>query len=274
MKKLPEQQRYLRLLTIAGSDSSGGAGIQADLKTFSALGCYGMSVITAVTAQNTRRVESVLPVSPLMVGAQLDAVLDDIGVDAVKIGMLADARIVEIVADRLSAFCCTNIVVDPVLQSTSGDPLSTAETIDAMKAVLFPLASVITPNLPEAELLLKQPVTSVDGMEAVGRGLLEYGSQAILLKGGHLPGHECIDMLFREQEPVQMYSGPRVATRNSHGTGCTLSSALASFLAQGCPLEEAVAQAKSYVSEALQAGTYYCLGQGHGPIHHFCRWWK
>ena len=268
------KKRYKTALTIAGSDSCGGAGIQADIKTFSALGCYGMSVITALTAQNTTGVYGIHAIPPAFAGEQIEAVFTDIHPDAVKIGMLYSVELIETVARSLVKFGAGNIVLDPVMVAQSGDRLLMEEAIEALKSHLMPLASVITPNLPEAGVLLGKPVETVAGMEEAARDLAEFGSESVLIKGGHLEGRESTDILYiaSRDRTLQMRGG-RVATRNNHGTGCTLSSAIASFLAHGSPLEQSVIQAKEYVSGAIEAGAAYEIGRGHGPVHHFHRFW-
>lgn len=267
----------VRLLTIAGSDSGGGAGIQADLKTFSALGGYGMSVITALTAQNTRGVRSIHDAPPAFVGEQIDAVLEDIGVDAVKIGMLSSPEIIDVVADRLQRHHVERIVLDPVMVATSGDKLLRDEAIDALKARLIPLAGVVTPNRREAEVLLGQPVGEpVDELERAARALMAMGSGAVLVKGGDGSGPEATDVLavrVRDTIESHIFHAPRVETRNTHGTGCTLSSAIAAYWARGATLADAIRSAKAYVSAAIQAAAKWVVGSGHGPIHHFHAWW-
>lgn len=269
---------YCKVLTIAGSDSGGGAGIQADLKTFSALGCYGMSVITAVTAQNTMAVTGVHPVPVEYVSLQLETVLKDIAADAVKIGMLHSAPVISSVADRLVRYHCLNIVVDPVMAASSGDELLQENAAEALKSQLFPLAAVVTPNLPEASILLGREVRERDQMADACRELSLLGCRSVLLKGGHLGVHaagSCVDMLYDGTTGrLVEFAGNWVDTPNSHGTGCTLSSAIAAFLAKGLALPEAVGKAKSYVSRALRAGAVLELGQGHGPVHHFHHWWQ
>ncbi|GHV46398.1 hydroxymethylpyrimidine/phosphomethylpyrimidine kinase [Spirochaetia bacterium] len=267
-------KHYYRVLTIAGSDSGGGAGIQADLKTFSALGCYGMSVITALTAQNTCAVTGIFPVSAEFVSAQIDAVMDDIGADAVKIGMLHSAELIAAVAGGLKRHGVQKIVVDPVMVSKSGDHLLQTEAVEALRTVLLPLATVLTPNLPEASALLGHGVEKAEDMEAAARELAALGPKAILLKGGHLEGKRSSDLLYRSDTQAAItLEAERIDTPNSHGTGCTLSSATAAGLARGLDVEEAVRQAKAYISGALKAGAEYQIGKGHGPVHHFWRLW-
>ncbi len=269
-------KRYYRVLTIAGSDSGGGAGIQADLKTFSALGCYGMSVITSLTAQNTRGVTAIHAVPPSFVQEQMEAVFSDIGADAVKIGMLYSDEMIETVSRRLKKHHAKNIVLDPVMFAKSGDRLlKDDKTIEAMKEHLMPLVTVITPNLPEASTFLKRSIQSLEDMKQAAHDLAQYGSRSVLIKGGHLDDQDSSDLLFISvQERFVVFKGERIATRNNHGTGCTFSSAIASFLAKGLPLEESVKLAKEYISGALRAGAEYEIGNGHGPVHHFYKTWQ
>lgn len=267
---------YHRVLTIAGSDSGGGAGIQADLKTFAANGCYGMSVITALTAQNTRAVTAIHPVPEDFIAAQMDAVMEDIGVDAIKIGMLHSPAVIQVVAERLRHFQVANVVVDPVMVAKSGDALLREDAVEALRAELLPLATLITPNIPEATVLLgraqAEMVEEPEGLEEVARALLQLGPGAVLLKGGHLSGDRSPDILIGSGD-VARFEAARVDTPNTHGTGCTLSSAIAAQLAHGHPLPEAVGRAKDYITRALIAGSAYRLGSGHGPVHHFHGWW-
>ncbi|MDZ7370759.1 MAG: bifunctional hydroxymethylpyrimidine kinase/phosphomethylpyrimidine kinase [candidate division KSB1 bacterium] len=269
-------KHYYRALTIAGSDSGGGAGIQADLKTFSALGCYGMSVITALTAQNTVGVTAIHEAPPDFVAAQIDAVLEDIGADAVKIGMLSSPEIIRAVADRLRAWGVGKIVLDPVMTAKSGDKLLRDEAITALKQELLPLATVVTPNLPEAQVLIEETIASRPQMEDAARRIAALGPKSVLLKGGHLADAGSDDY-FLEMTVHGMQgtwlSGPRVASRNTHGTGCTLASAIAAFLAKGYSIYESVRRAKQYISEAIACGAEYSLGKGHGPVYHFYRLW-
>ncbi len=265
-----------RLLTIAGSDSGGGGGIQADLKTFAAFGGYGMSVITALTAQNTRQVTAVHEVPPEMVAAQIDAVFSDIGVDAVKIGMLASAPIIEAVAEGLERHRDGDsppVVLDPVMVAKSGDALLRADAVSALRRRLLPLATLVTPNLPEAERLTGLPVGSEAEALAAARQLAQSGP-AVLLKGGHRPGEEIVDLLVhpeaqREEEREQRFRHPRIATTSTHGTGCTLSSAIAAGLGSGATLASSIREAIEYLHGAL--GAAYPVGQGHGPVNHLHR---
>jgi len=267
------------VLSIAGSDPSGGAGVQADLKTFSALGCYGMAALTALTAQNTRGVSGVHVPPAGFVAAQIDAIFEDVEVHAVKIGMLASGEIVEMVANRLRAHGARNIVLDPVLVATSGDSLGAPDVVEAMTSHLFPLASVVTPNVPEAVRLsggaAADDLAGLAGLEALARALHAQGTQAVLVKGGHLGGAFAEDVLF-DGASVQVFKAERVATRNTHGTGCTLSSAIAAWLAHGKSLAEAVALAKDYLTGALRAADELQVGsgKGHGPVHHFHALWR
>lgn len=260
---------YVRLLTIAGSDSGGGAGIQADLKTFSALGVYGMSVITALTAQNTVRVESVHPLPASFVADQLDAVLSDIGADAVKIGMLFNAEIIEAVASRLRRYELTSVILDPVMVAKSGDPLLRAEAVEALKRYLLPRAELITPNLPEAEVLCGRPCGTRSEREAAAAALLELGSRAVLLKGGHAEAEaHADDFLLERGDGGRWLEAPRIHTHNTHGTGCTLSAAIASYRGRGSSLLASVEQGKAYLTRALRLGAEFSLGHGHGPVFH------
>ena len=273
MRAMPHQapsepQRYTRVLSIAGSDSGGGAGIQADLKTFAALGCYGMTAITALTAQNTLGVSAIHGVPADMLKAQLSAVLDDIGVDAVKIGMLHAPEIVRTVAWALRHYPVQRVVLDPVMVATSGDRLIAPETVQVLVDELFPLATVITPNLDEAALLLGRPIGHAEELEGAARELLAMGARAVLLKGGHLPGDEVTDLLVTGTGVAQRLSSSRIESRNTHGTGCTLSSAIAAHLAQGEPLERAVSLARAFILQAIAQGAEVHTGAGHGPLNH------
>ena len=260
-------------VTIAGSDSGGGAGIQADLKTFSALGVYGASVITALTAQNTRGVQGIHDVPPPFIAAQIDSVFSDLVVNAVKIGMLSQPAAIEAVASGLARHGARNVVLDPVMIATSGDRLLAPQAVETLKTVLIPRALVVTPNLPEAAALLGEPVAETESvMRAQAERILTLGVGAVLIKGGHAAGAESIDLLV-DATGARRFTSPRIATRNTHGTGCTLSSAVAAGLAKGLPLEEAVAAAKAYVSAAIAASRDLRVGGGHGPVHHFHAWW-
>ncbi|QOR40530.1 bifunctional hydroxymethylpyrimidine kinase/phosphomethylpyrimidine kinase [Billgrantia diversa] len=261
------------VLTIAGSDPSGGAGIQADLKAFSALGAYGTSVITALTAQNTCGVRGVHPVPVEFIRLQLDTLLDDVMIDAVKIGMVASREVAETIRDALQSRRPRWIVLDPVMVAKSGDILVDDAGIAAVREVLVPLADLITPNLPEAAVLLATPTaTSRDEMLAMAPGLAGLGAESVLLKGGHLDDEDCPDLLV-ESGRATWLAGTRIATSNLHGTGCSLSSAIAAHLAQGDTLPQAIAAAKQWLEAALIESRRLDVGQGHGPVHHFHRWW-
>ena len=257
-----------RALTIAGSDSGGGAGIQADLKTFAAHGVYGTCAITAVTAQNTLGVIAWEALSADLVTAQIEAIVDDIGVDAVKTGMLANAAIVEAVAAAVSSLELPQLVVDPVMVAKGGDRLLEQEAVDAIRAELLPQAHVVTPNVPEAEVLAGIPVKSLDDMREAGRRILELGPRVVLVKGGHLGGPESIDIACTKHHIVEL-RGPRIETPHTHGTGCTLASAIAANLARGLPDLEAIAGAREYVEGAIRNAPG--IGKGHGPLAHFWR---
>jgi hydroxymethylpyrimidine/phosphomethylpyrimidine kinase len=256
-------------LTIAGSDSSAGAGIQADLKTFAAFGVYGASAITALTAQNTKGVTGIHQVPADFVTAQIDAVFGDLDVKAVKIGMVSQRAVIEAIVAGLARWSPRHIVVDPVMVATSGDRLLAPDAIEALRTKLIPRASLITPNLPEAAALLDEPVASSEiQIESQGKRLLTMGCGAVLIKGGHGKGAESIDYLFREAGVIAL-AAPRIATKNTHGTGCSLSSAIAAGLAKGDDLETAVRNAKVWISAAIAAADRLDVGHGHGPIHHF-----
>jgi len=269
------KKRYHRVLTIAGSDSGGGAGIQADLKTFSALGCYGMSVITALTAQNTIGVNAIHAIPSDFIGKQMEAIFTDIGADAVKIGMLYSSELVEAVAGQLKKYNPENIVLDPVMVSQSKDKLTQDKGItEAIKEHLLPLTTVFTPNLPEASILMNRNIDKPEDMYQAARELSLYGPESVLIKGGHLDADESNDLLFiRRENRYITIKAERINTRNDHGTGCTVSSAIASFLARGDSIERAVKNAKKYISEAIRAGSDYQIGYGHGPVHHFYKFW-
>jgi len=256
-------------LTIAGSDSSGGAGIHADLKTFAALGVYGASVITALTAQNTLRVSGIHQVPAEFVTAQIDAVFSDLAVGAVKIGMVAQLDNIDAIAAGLKRWSPKHVVLDPVMVATSGDRLLASEAIEALRSKLIPCASIITPNLPEAAALLGEPVAESEAaVEHQGKRLLAMGCRAVLIKGGHGEGAESIDYLI-DPQGTRALPAPRIATKNTHGTGCSLSSAIAAGLAKGEGLETAVRNAKAWISAAISAADRFSVGHGHGPIHHF-----
>ncbi|MFA9438400.1 bifunctional hydroxymethylpyrimidine kinase/phosphomethylpyrimidine kinase [Uliginosibacterium sp. sgz301328] len=260
-------------LTIAGSDSGGGAGIQADLKTFSALGAYGMSVLTALTAQNTRGVTDVQPVPPEFVAAQMDAVFSDIRVDAVKFGMLANAGIVHAVAEGIERHRPAYVVLDTVMVAKGGHRLLAADAVAAIRDRLMPLASIITPNLPEAAALLDCDVAEdEEEMHRQGLALIEAGAQAVLMKGGHLDAVDSPDWLITPEGEARIVH-PRVATRNTHGTGCTLSAALAALRPKHADWVTTVVAARAYLQSALEAADRLDVGHGIGPVHHFHQWW-
>jgi hydroxymethylpyrimidine/phosphomethylpyrimidine kinase len=259
---------YPRVLSIAGSDSGGGAGIQADLKTIAALGCYGMTAITALTAQNTLGVRSIHGVPPDMLRDQIDAVIEDIGVDAVKIGMLHAPDIVMAVASAIDRHALHKVVLDPVMVATSGAVLIADPAIEVLVRELFSRAVLVTPNLDEAALLVGRPLNNAQDMELAAAGLLTRGARAVLLKGGHLPGDTVIDLLVTAEGGKHWMQAPRIQSANTHGTGCTLSSAIASGLALGMPLLEAVEMARAYVRAALSAGASVKTGAGGGPLNH------
>ncbi len=260
--------RYARVLSIAGSDSGGGAGIQADLKTISALGCYAMTAITAVTAQNTVGVRAIHGVPADVLQAQIDAVVQDIGTDAVKIGMLHAPDVAQVVADAIARYKLPHVVLDPVMVATSGDRLIAEETVAVLVRELFPLATVVTPNLDEAALLLGRPLQDEAALVQAAKDLLALGAPAVLLKGGHLPGNEVLDVLAVADGSHTVLRSARIDSRNVHGTGCTLSSAIAAHLALGWPLPQAVAHARSYIVAAIAAGAGVQMGAGHGPLCH------
>ena len=260
------------VLTIAGSDPSGGAGIQADLKAFSALGAYGMSAITALTAQNTRGVRGVQVIDPDFVAAQIDAIFDDVRVDAVKIGMVATAEIATTIAERLRHHAARNVVLDPVMVAKSGDRLLREDAVAAVRDHLVPLAQVITPNLPEAGVLMSAPApATLPEMRQAVLALHRLGAQFVLLKGGHLATGDSTDLLF-DGDAITELTAQRIATRNTHGTGCTLSAAIAALL-PGLGVIDAVRQAKAYLTGALTASHLLTVGSGHGPVHHFHALW-
>ncbi|MBT8564857.1 bifunctional hydroxymethylpyrimidine kinase/phosphomethylpyrimidine kinase [Polynucleobacter paneuropaeus] len=272
---LPTSVQIPKILTIAGSDSGGGAGVQADLKVITALGGYGMSVITAITAQNTLGVTAIQDVDLAVIEAQIDAVLNDIGADSIKIGMLASPEIVQVVANSLRKHDITRIILDPVLRATSGASLGGDDTAQAMMKELFPMASLVTPNLEEASLLLGRDISQVDDFKSAAEKLLALGPQAVLIKGGHLDSaHTQLTdyLMWRSIEDdleiiqVKEFKHPRVNTENTHGTGCSLSAAIATYFADGHDLPHAVGKAIAYVEAGLQAGRFLSIGEGPGPL--------
>lgn len=269
------KKQYRRALTIAGSDPSGGAGIQADLKTFSACGCFGCSAIVAVVDENTVGVTGVHPVPTEFVTGQIRSVLDDIGADAIKIGMLHSSELIRAVRQTLGRYDVRNIVLDPVMVATSGDRLLQEEAIATLRSELIPFVRVITPNIPEAEILLGRTIERQEELPELARELSCGGRVSVLLKAGHLHERELIDVFYNAEsgETLPLRSR-RIDTPNTHGTGCTLSSAVAAFLARGLQLNEAVIAAKEYIDTAIMAGAAYEIGHGHGPVHHFFNFWE
>jgi len=259
-----------KALTIAGSDSGAGAGIQADLKTFAALGVYGTSAITAITAQNTVGVTEVLALSPKLVGAQIDAVIGDIGAHAVKTGMLANGAIIDVVVKKIRQHRMKNVVVDPVMVATSGDLLIQKSAVQALRTKLIPLATVVTPNIPEAEELTGMKLRGSDETREAARQIIEIGARTVVIKGGHLKG-PAMD-LFYDGKKFSELKAPRIRTKNTHGTGCTFSAAIAAYLANGEGIDNAVALAKKFITRAIQLS--FSIGAGHSPVHHFYRYWK
>ena len=259
-----------RAMTIAGSDSGGGAGIQADLKTFAALGVYGTSVLTAITSQNTLGVTDAMELPSSLVSSQIDAVISDIGADALKTGMLSSSEIIETVADKVREYGLSSLVVDPVMVAKSGDRLLQEEAVDALRDGLIPLARVVTPNVPEAEVLTGREIKDLGDARDAARDLVTMGAKAALVKGGHLPGAPT-DILY-DGEGFREYTAHRIETTSTHGTGCTLASAIAAGLARGMSISDAVAQAKDYVTAAIRHA--FPMGQGHGPLNHFYMLWK
>jgi len=260
------------VMTIAGSDSGGGAGIQADLKTFAALGVYGTSALTAITAQNTQGVSAVLELPAEIVAHQIDAIVRDIGADAVKTGMLANAAILEVVAAKVREHRLPNLVVDPVMAAKGGERLLQPDAVAALRDVLIPLATVVTPNLPEAEALVGRPLAGGVDIRQAAKEIAAIGTRAVVIKGGHRTDtDQMIDLLYDGKE-FREFISPRIDTTSTHGTGCTFASAIAAWLARGASLHEAVERAKEYLTEALRHA--YPIGHGHGPVHHFYHFWK
>jgi hydroxymethylpyrimidine/phosphomethylpyrimidine kinase len=261
--------KLFKALTIAGSDSGAGAGIQADLKTFAALGVYGTSAITAVTAQSTVGVTEIFELAPKIVAAQIDTVISDIGAQAVKTGMLANAAIVETVAERIARYNLKNIVVDPVMAATSGDLLVKKSAVQTLRAQLIPLAMVVTPNLFEANALTGLTIGNARDMRRAAQKIVDMGAQSVMIKGGHRRG-PATDLFF-DGKKFRLLRSARIRTVHTHGTGCTLSAAIAAYLARGEKLESAVMHAKTYITAAIRKG--FAIGAGHGPVHHFYRFW-
>lgn len=270
------KKAYTTVLTIAGSDGSGGAGIQADIKTFSALECYGLSVITAITAQNTMGVTAIYPLSEICVTEQFRAIESDIKIDAVKIGMLGSADMIKTVSTLLRKLKGDPpIIVDTVLGSSGGTALLPVEAISVLKSELFPLATLITPNLPESALLtnMSDPPATPESIEQTAMKLLETGTSSVLIKGGHGEEEHCCDCLLCNNH-FYWFSSKKITTDNTHGTGCTLSSAIAAFMAKGETTGPAVEKAKAYINGTLRSGADYHLGKGNGPLHHHYRLWQ
>ena len=267
-------KQYKRALSIAGSDPSGGAGIQADLKAFSACGCFGTTAIVAVVDENTVGVTGVHPIPVDFVTGQIKSVLDDIGADAIKIGMLHSSELIRAVKSTLENYDIKNIVLDPVMVATSGDNLLQNEAIGTLKNELVPFVRVITPNIPEAEILLGGKIEGQQDLPSVARQISCNGTVSVLLKAGHLIDDELIDIFYNaETDEIIELSSKRIQTKNTHGTGCTFSSALTAFLAHGLPLNDAVGKAKEYMNLAIIKGAEYEIGKGHGPVHHFFNFW-
>lgn len=268
-------KQYKRALTIAGSDPSGGAGIQADLKTFSACGCFGTSAIVAVVDENTVGVTGVHPIPVNFVAGQIRSVLDDIGTDAIKIGMLHSSELIRSVKDTLSNYNIKNIVLDPVMVATSGDKLLQDEAIQTLKDVLVPFVRIITPNIPEAEILIGEKINAQEDLPEIAKKLSFDRSVSVLLKAGHLTDNVLTDIFYNaETDEVIELTSQRIYTKNTHGTGCTFSSAIAAFLAKGLEMNDAVRKAKEYMNKAIIAGADYEIGKGHGPVHHFFDFWQ
>ena len=263
-------QRIPRAMTIAGSDSGGGAGIQADLKTFAALGVYGTSVLTAITAQNTLRVTDVFELPTSLIGSQIDAVVSDIGTDAVKTGMLSSSEIIEAVAENIFKHRLSTLVVDPVMVAKGGDRLLQERAVEALRNVLLPMAKVVTPNVPEAEVLTGREIKTLDDARDAARDLVDMGARAAIIKGGHLDGPPT-DVLY-DGEEVRLFTSQRINTTSTHGTGCTFASAIAAGLAKGLTVRDSVRQAKSYVTATIRRS--FPMGHGHGPLNHFYKLWE
>lgn len=266
---MKKQYKYPTVLTIAGTDPSGGAGIQADLKTFSALGCYGMSVITALVAQNTSGVRAIHSVPADFVMAQLEAVMEDIMPDAIKIGMVHSLELVGVIAQILKQYPLIPVVFDPVMIATSGDRLIEEETVVGIVEQLFPLVTLITPNMDEASLLADIPVANVEDMQMAAQKIMTLGPKALLLKGGHLQSEKLTSLLVNKSGFVKTLQSDKISTKNVHGSGCTLSSAIAAYMAQGCVLADAVYKAQQYVHDAIYHAADVTIGKGNGPLNHF-----
>lgn len=259
------------ILTIAGSDCSGGAGVQADVKTISAIGCYAASAITAVTVQNTLGVKDVFAIPAEVVKAQIEAVLNDLPIEAIKIGMVTDGNIIKMLTELLPQYPNIPVVFDPVLVSSNGYPLVEPKTLDIIRQALIPCCTLVTPNIPETEKLSGQTVTTLADMETAGRLIMQTGCKAVLIKGGHLSGNEKTDILLTGQNPTDIYrfNAKQINSSNTHGTGCTLSSAIAAYMALGLPLTEAVQEGKNFLTAAMESAQDIYFGHGHGPLNHF-----
>ncbi|MBX2950142.1 MAG: bifunctional hydroxymethylpyrimidine kinase/phosphomethylpyrimidine kinase [Crocinitomicaceae bacterium] len=263
-----KQYKTISVLSIAGFDGSGGAGIQADTKTISSLGCYATNVLTALPVQNTQGVQTIFEIPGIAIDQQITSIMDDIYPDAIKIGMVHSVELVEIIAKHLRNYTGP-VVFDPVMISTSGHQLIKDETIDACKTHLFPLATLITPNLDEVSVLVNKKISTVEQMEEAGEQIVEMGTQAVLVKGGHLQQEELTSFLVRSNQPTEQFKSQRIASKNTHGSGCTLSSAIASYLAQGYSLSESVKQAQAYIQQAIETSKDLIIGKGNGPLNHF-----
>lgn len=261
--------KYPSVLTIAGFDGSGGAGIQADIKTISALGCYATSVLTALPVQNTMGVRNIFPIPVQAVSEQIESILDDIFPDAIKIGMVHTPELVETIVKTLAKYKKTPIVFDPVMVATSGHRLIEEETIQTIVEKLFPISDIITPNMDEASILANMEVKTLDDMKIAGENIKKLGCQNILLKGGHQTTEKITSLFYSDKDDFQTFESLKLNTKNTHGSGCTLSSAIASFIAQGKSMDEAVALAQNYVSEAILSGSDVQTGKGNGPLNHF-----
>ncbi len=266
---ITKKYKYPIVLTIAGSDSGGGAGIQADLKTFSALGCFGTSAITAVTAQNTLGVNAIYPIPPEIVEKQIQAVLEDIKPDAIKIGMVHSAELAVAIASVLKDFPTIPVIFDPVMVATSGDRLIENGTINTLKQALFPIVTLVTPNLDEAALLTEMEINNLKDMETAAAKMVSFGCKAVLLKGGHLKGKRLFDIYSDQNGRNQIFESEAVDTNNTHGTGCSLSSAIAAFTARKLDMVLAIAEAKIYIQHAIESGKDVKTGEGNGPLNHF-----
>ncbi|MCH9753356.1 MAG: bifunctional hydroxymethylpyrimidine kinase/phosphomethylpyrimidine kinase [Alphaproteobacteria bacterium] len=268
-------KKYKVALTIAGFDGSGGAGIQADTKTFSALGCYAMNILTSLPVQNTTGVKSIHKIPVDIIQKQAEAIFTDITPNVVKLGMLADSEVIKTIQDILKKFCKkTPIVLDPVMVAKSGHLLLDNNSIDDLKELILPLCKVITPNIFEAEVLSGIKIKNKENMLSSAIDILQYGSKYVILKGGHLDGEECPDLLISKNAKPLWFSSKKIKTRNLHGTGCTFSAAIASYIALGNDMTSSIRKTKKYISKAIESGSEYSIGKGHGPVNHFFKYWK